>query len=446
MSALQNLSLVLSALLLVLLNAFFVAAEFAIVKLRHTKVEELRRMHGLRGRILATVHRQLDAYLSACQLGITLASLGLGWIGEPAFAALLETPLAALGLDRNPETEQSIAFVLAFATISYLHIVVGELAPKSVALRKPEAVSLWTAAPLYLFYWTMFPFIWVLNASANWTLRRAGLEAAGAHGDETPYSHDELRMIVHLSRAGVDDASSELNRMLAHTLDLSELQASDVMRSRRELITLTSDDSHADVRRTLQIYRYSRYPYVDAVTGTVLGVLLLKDLYLLGPGADFRERLQAQLRPIQCFAEQAPVAELLRSFRLGAPHLALVQDFDGSMVGFVTMEDILEAVFGEITDEHERERLTQINREPQWLEDGSLLVRGDTPLYRLERETGEAIPESAAVSTVTGLLMRRLGQMPEVGVCADIGGWTACVMKARGTAVEAVRLVRRAAS
>jgi CBS domain containing-hemolysin-like protein len=140
-------ALLLGALLLVLLNGFFVAAEFAIVKVRYTRVEELRRVHGLRGRLLAVVHGNLDAYLSACQLGITLASLGLGWIGEPAFARLLEVPLTAIGIGENPQVVRTIAFVLAFGTISYLHIVVGELAPKSAALRVPEAISLWTAAP-----------------------------------------------------------------------------------------------------------------------------------------------------------------------------------------------------------------------------------------------------------------------------------------------------------
>ncbi len=441
MSVLQNLSLVASALLLVLLNGFFVASEFAIVKLRHTRIDELRRLHGLRGRILAVVHGQLDAYLSACQLGITLASLGLGWIGEPAFAALIEKPLAAIGINAASELGESIAFVLAFAIISYLHIVLGELAPKSAALRKPEAISLWTALPLYLFYWLMFPFIWILNASANWTLRRAGLDAG--HGGDTPYSRDELRRIVDPDRDGAGHAGREVNRLLAHAIDLADLHASDVMRGRRELVRIASDDSHADVRRLLQIYRFSRYPYVDAASGAALGVLLLKDIYLIGPGADFQSRLKAQMRPLQCVQQDTPLSELLRSFRLGAPHIALVEDEAGELAGFITMEDILEAILGDINDEHERERLTTVEREPHWLDDGSLLVRGDTPLYRLERETGERIAESADVSTVTGLLMQRLGQMPKIGDAIELGQWEVRVMKARGAVVERVRVMRR---
>jgi CBS domain containing-hemolysin-like protein len=267
-------ALLLGALLLVLLNGFFVAAEFAIVKVRYTRVEELRRVHGLRGRLLAVVHGNLDAYLSACQLGITLASLGLGWIGEPAFARLLEVPLTAIGIGENPQVVRTIAFVLAFGTISYLHIVVGELAPKSAALRVPEAISLWTAAPLYAFYWIMFPFIWVLNASANAILRRFGLEVVPGHGHEAPYSLDELKVIVRLSRPvpGVGPTpGTELRRMLAHALEMPALCARDVMRPIHELVCIDSDARAATVRRLLQRYRYSRYGYVDNESGELAG-------------------------------------------------------------------------------------------------------------------------------------------------------------------------------
>lgn len=444
MSPTDNALLLLLALFLVLLNAFFVAAEFAMVKLRHTRVAEMRRLHGFRGRILSVVHQHLDSYLSACQLGITLASLGLGWIGEPAFASLLEVPLAAMGLDEDPTTVHTVAFIFAFAVISYLHIVVGELAPKSTAIREPELTSLWTAVPLYLFFWLMYPFIWILNASANWMLRRAGLGTGPGHGHEAPYSHDELRMILHLSRAVSDEPpDAEINRVLAHTLELTKLHASDVMRNRRELITIAADASHAEVRRILQVHRYSRYPCVDPESGEILGVLHLKDVFLENPGADYALRLRSHIRPIERVREDAPLSGLLRSFRLGAPHLALVQDTDGRTVGFVTMEDVLEAVFGEITDEHERNRTAQISREPQNLEDGSVLVRGDTPLFMLERALTESFPETEDINTVAGLLMQGLGRMPEVGDKVDIGAFSAQVMKTQGTNVEAVRIVRR---
>lgn len=444
MSPSDNALLVLLALFLVLLNGFFVAAEFAIVKIRHTRVEELARLHGLRGRLLDVVHRNLDSYLSACQLGITLASLGLGWVGEPAFATLLEVPIAAMGLDSDPASVHLIAFILAFATISYLHIVIGELAPKSAALRRPEAMSLWTAAPLFVFYWAMFPFIWVLNASANWLLRKFGLEAGPGHGHEVPYSHEELRVILHRSNAAADEpaATSEMNLMLAHTLELPKLHASDVMRSRRQLVTISSADTHAQVRRLLQKFRFSRYPFVDADSGSFLGVLHHKDIVWEDAGDNYAMRLRRHLREMERFHEDAPISDLLRQFRLGSPHLALVEDGVGQVVGFVTMEDALEAIFGEITDEHESSRSQQGRREPQWLSDDSLLVRGDTPLFMLERELELSIPETESLNTVAGLLMKRLGQMPQVGDTTDLGPFIGRVVRMRGAHVEAVRIER----
>lgn len=449
MSSLDNLLLLFFALFLVLLNGFFVAAEFAIVKVRHTRVEELSRVHGFKGRILLTVHRNLDAYLSACQLGITLSSLGLGWVGEPAFASLLEIPLKALGWDNDPESTHFIAFIIAFATISYLHIVIGELAPKSAALRRPEAMSLWTAVPLFSFYWLMFPFIWFLNHSANAVLRRFGLQGEGGHGHEVPYTLDELRMILHLSRGAGEDAKpgdSEISRVLAHAIELPQLHASDVMRNRRELAVIRSDQNGAEVRRLLQHHRYSRYPYVDADSDEILGVLHHKDIVFEADGEDYASRLRRHLRAVEKVGEDRPIDDLLRQFRLGAPHLALVVDDQGRVIGFVTMEDVLEAVFGEIRDEHEQARSHHVRREPKRMGDGSVLVRGDTPLFMVERELGIAIPESETISTVTGLFMERLGQMPRVQDRIELDGYVAEILRARGAAIEAARLTPVAAS
>src|SRR5690606_17444763 len=187
---LDNLLYIIVALLLVLLNGFFVAAEFGLVKLRQTQARALADAHGWRGRVLISVHQHLDAYLSACQLGITFASLGLGWVGEPAFARLLEPLFAHFG-GVGADTLHVVSFVFAFTVISFLHIVLGELAPKSLAIRRTEPVALWTAAPLYAFYWIMYPAIRVLNASANATLRLAGVSVEQQH--EARYSREELK-------------------------------------------------------------------------------------------------------------------------------------------------------------------------------------------------------------------------------------------------------------
>src|SRR5512139_2590610 len=219
----SSLGLIALAIVLVILNGFFVAAEFSLVKLRQTRVKALAKIYGWRGRVLQKVHADLDAYLSACQLGITLASLGLGWVGEPAFAHLLEPLFAALGVT-NPVVIHGAAFAVAFFIISYLHIVVGELAPKSWAIRQPERLSLWTAVPLYLFYWLMYPAIWLLNASANTMLRIAGQGGAGAH-HEHQYSFDELKLILYSSRAHAP--GDQDMRVLASAAEMGELEVVD---------------------------------------------------------------------------------------------------------------------------------------------------------------------------------------------------------------------------
>jgi len=221
-----NFLLVLLALLLVVLNGFFVAAEFGIVTLRKTRIRAIAKTQGLRGRVLARVHSQLDAYLSACQLGITLASLGLGWIGEPAFASLLEPLFGLVGIS-SPQVVHGVSFVFAFGVISFLHIVVGELAPKSLAIRNPEIIGLWSALPLYGFYWTMYPAIWLLNGSANMVLRVAGLDGHGGH--DAHYSIDELKLILRTSQPGEKFTRDE-RHILAQSLDFSQLSVSDCRR------------------------------------------------------------------------------------------------------------------------------------------------------------------------------------------------------------------------
>ncbi|MDD1622073.1 MAG: CNNM domain-containing protein, partial [Methylococcaceae bacterium] len=209
----NNVFLVGGALLLVFLNGFFVAVEFSLVKLRQTRLKSIEQNNGWRGRILVKVHGQLDTYLSACQLGITLASLGLGWIGEPAFAGLLAPLFDELDMI-PPEVLHNISFAFAFCMISFLHIVVGEQAPKSLAIRNPEGIGLWGAGPLYAFYWLMYPAIWFLNASANLVLRLSGL--SGAHGHDAHYSTEELKLILRSSRPNERFSGDEWN-ILAKT-------------------------------------------------------------------------------------------------------------------------------------------------------------------------------------------------------------------------------------
>nr|WP_298166713.1 hemolysin family protein [uncultured Pseudomonas sp.] len=428
--------LVLFALFLVLLNGFFVAAEFAIVKLRATKVEALAAKNGWRGHILRTVHNQLDAYLSACQLGITLASLGLGWVGEPAFAHLLEPLFGAIGID-SPTLIHGIAFFTAFFIISYLHIVVGELAPKSWAIRKPELLSLWTAAPLYLFYWAMYPAIFLLNASANAILRIAGQGEPGPH-HEHHYSRDELKLILHSSRA--TDPSDQDMRVLASAVEMGELEVVDWANSREDLVYLELNAALDEVFSVFRRHKYSRYPVYDEATGSFVGVLHIKDLLLhlslleMLPSA---LKLSELMHPVERVSRHMPLSNLLEQFRQGGSHFALVEEADGKVIGYLTMEDVLEALVGDIQDEHRKAERGILAYQP-----GKLLVRGDTPLFKVERLLGVDLDHIDA-ETLAGLVYETLKRMPEEEEVLDVDGLRIIVKKMKGPKIVLAKVLKQ---
>ncbi|MFI4970060.1 MAG: hemolysin family protein [Lysobacterales bacterium] len=425
---LQNLLHVGAALLLVLLNGFFVAAEFALVKLRQTQASTLATSHGWRGRILGSVHSRLDAYLSACQLGITLASLALGWIGEPAFAHLLEPVFARIGV--GPETTALVALILAFTLISYLHIVLGELAPKSLAIRRPERVSLWTAAPLYAFYWLMYPAIRLLNASANRMLKAFGLDA-GTHGDEHHYSRDELKLIIHAKRAS---RAGEEYSMMKHALDLPELVVGDVLRTRDQLESLREGMNLEQVLGQFRRTRYSRYPWFDAAGDQVRGVLHMKDLLHAiaehGTVAD----IAALLRPPILLPLATPVLAVLKRFRAGDTHLALGVEESGRVAGFFTLEDVLEVLVGDIEDEHARSP----GAAPRIAPGSDFTISGGTPIYKLERLLERDIDAPADVNSVGGLIIHRLERLPVEGESLSFDGFDLTVRTMQGARAQAI--------
>lgn len=434
----HNLLLVLFALLLVALNGFFVAAEFGIVTLRRTRVRAIAKTQGLRGRILEKVHGQLDAYLSACQLGITLASLGLGWIGEPAFAGLLEPLLFGIGITSN-EVVHGISFVFAFVTISFLHIVVGELAPKSLAIRVPESVAVWCALPLYGFYWTMYPAIWVLNKSANMVLHLAGLRGAGGH--DSHYSTDELKLILRTSQPGEKFNKDERN-ILANTLDFSQLRVSDLMRPINEVIALHASRSLAANLETVVRNRFSRYPYFDEDGNTVLGVVHLKDLFFAQQSGKPITTFTPFLRPVETISARTPAIELFRRFREGAPHFALIGEKGKRPVGFLTLDNLLGAMVGEIHDEF------RLN-ENDWLkqEDGALIGKASLPIFSLERMLGIDIENEELgldeVESVGGLIMLKLGDIPKQGQRVSFNAFDLVVRKMNGPRILLVKVIPR---
>jgi CBS domain containing-hemolysin-like protein len=374
------------------------------------------------------VHGRLDAYLSACQLGITLASLALGWIGEPAFARLLTPLFVRAGI--GAETTEVVALILAFTLISYLHIVLGELAPKSLAIRRPERISLWTAAPLYAFYWAMYPAIWLLNASANRMLRAFGL-GADTHGGEQPYSREELKLIVHAKRASRD---GEEYSMMKHALDLPELVVGDVLRTRDQLAKLrdgmTRDEVLAEFHRT----RYSRYPWFDADGDHVRGILRVKDLlHAIAEHGEIGD-VVALLRPPILLPLGTPVLDVLKRFRAGDTHLALGVEDSGRVAGFFTLEDILEVLVGDIEDEHARSSGSLAADKSGT----DIRISGGTPIYRLERLLDREIDAPADVNSVGGLIIHRLERLPVEGETLSFDGFDLTVRTMQGARAETI--------
>jgi CBS domain containing-hemolysin-like protein len=406
----NNLFLIAIALLLVALNGFFVAAEFGLVRLRPTRIRAIAKTQGWKGRMLAKVHARMDAYLSACQLGITLASLGLGWIGEPAFADLISPALSRLGI-HSPEVLHTIAFLIAFSVISFLHIVAGELAPKSFAIRSPEKTGLISAAPLYGFYILMYPAIRVLNVSANLVLRLFGVKQSQGH--DPHYTAEELKLILRGNRRSGKFTQDEWN-VLASTLDFSELQVSDLMRPLNELAALYAKKSLNENLGAVCQKRFSRYPYFDRNGVDVLGMIHLKDLFFAQQQGKPIDDLRQYLRPVHYVSAHTLALELFRNFRAGAPHFAIVGQKNYMPQGFITLDNLLSAMVGEIRDEF-RPNVTEWTR----LDDGTIVAKGSLAICSLERILGIDIEneelELENEVSVGGLILAKLGDIPVEG-------------------------------
>lgn len=430
----NDLALTLSAILLVLINGFFVASEFAIVKLRVTRAEELAERGGLMARTLLKIRKRLDAYLSACQLGITLASLGLGWVGEPAFSRLIAPLLHQFGV-QSPEVIHNTSVAVAFGLISFLHIVLGELAPKSIAIRRTETISLWAALPLFLFYWLMYPFIMVLNTSANLVLMLVRLRIAD--DGEDAHSADELKKLLVASHRHGELGFAQA-QALSHTLELPELSAGDLMRPAFDLVDLDIRDDVASNLALIAQHRYSRYAVRDSEQDDrYIGLLHVRDLLAAELDSKPLTDLQPLLREVPMIRRDEPAQALFRRFRRGLPHLALVTDELDTVIGFITLEHILEAIFGSMQDEFHREKESWEEVGPQTYEGPGWL-----PIYTLERMLGRDIASGRA-DTIGGLVMQTLDRLPQSGDMVDVDRLQIEVLEVIGPRIEHLRVSAR---
>ena len=424
-----------AVLLLVLANAFFVAAEFALVGARRSRIDQMASEGDRGAKAAQQAIRQLDRYLSGTQLGITLASLGLGWIGEPALAGMVDSALALVGVHAPAGAAHTVAGVVtAFLIITFLHIVFGELAPKSLALFRPEGVSRWVARPLMLFGRAMTPFIWSLNGTANAFLRLFGVTppSEGQH----VHSPEELRLLVMQSRAhGTLDESD--SAMLAGVFDFHEKKAHDVMRPRTELAAIPIEATEAEVREILQVERYSRYPVYRDSIDDIAGVFLAKDYWLRDESVPFS--LEAFVREALFVPDSRPAERVLDDLRKTRAHMAVVLDEYGGTAGIVTMEDLVEEVIGDIADEYDLAARTAIET------DGVLELAGSLSLVDARSDHRLRIPEGDW-TTLGGYVFSKLGRLPRVGDRAPFPGGELEVVAMDGRRVAAVRVHRTVAA
>jgi CBS domain containing-hemolysin-like protein len=418
-------------ILLVLANAFFVAAEFALVGARRSKIDQMASEGDRLAKAAQSAIKDLDRYISATQLGITLASLGLGWIGEPALAGLVDRFLGLFGVTPSGAAVHTTAGVItAFLIITFLHIVLGELAPKSLALVKPEGVSRHLALPLMVFARVMSPAISVLNGTANWMMRKVGIspqsEAQHVHSPE------ELRLLVMQARAHgtLDETDSA---MLAGVFDFHEKKAYDVMRPRTDVAALDIDSTEEEVWEVVRRERYSRYPVYRDTLDDVIGVFLAKDLWLYDGTEPFS--LKRFVRPALYVPSSRPAERVMEDLRKTRAQMAVVLDEYGGTAGILTMEDLVEEVVGDITDEYDMASRTAV------VTDGVLELAGTLSLVDVRSDHHLRIPEGDW-STLGGYAFGRLGRLPKIGDRVPFPGGELEVIAMDGRRVAGLRVHR----
>ena len=413
----------LAVLFLVFLNGFFVSAEFALVTVRSTRVQQLLAEGTPGSRNVDDGVRNLDSYIAACQFGITLASLALGWIGEPALAGLLEPVVGPIG-------GHAVAVAIAFAIITALHVIAGELAPKGVALQYPDRVALLIAGPLRLFRAVFRPAIWVLNES-GWIVSRA-FGVSRSVESRTHLGADELRLVVRASReAGELNAQEEF--LLQRVFRFSSLSVESVMTPRTEVIAIPADMPVAEATAFAKEHRHSRYPVYRDDLDHVIGVLHARDLLLVDGDAS----LDSLIREPLMVPAQLDVQELLRLMRVRRTQTAIAVDEYGGTDGIVTLENVLEEIVGELQDEFEVPEETS-ERRPGGIVRIDAAESADTLGELLGVEV-----ESGPYKTVAGLLLEQLREIPQVGDTVDLGGYRFSIVEMddlRIATVEARRL------
>lgn len=419
------------AVLLLALNAFYVAAEFALVKSRGFRIDAMAEENRFAGRLLQTMMGNLEAYLACCQLGITMASLGLGWVGEPTVAGLLEPVLAPFGM---PEKALHFtSFMVGFLVFSSLHIVIGEQVPKTLAIREPVPVSQWIAYPLHASFLLLYPLNWLLNAASRSVLRGLGVKE---HSTQDILTDVEIEGLVEESaeHGNIEEGQAEY---IQNVFRFGELEVSDVMVHRTNMITVDADDKPEDIVNTVIASPVTRLPLWRGNPENIIGILHVKDLLRALHALDgdaSKIDVAALMAPPWFVPETRPVSEQLKAFRRRKTPFALVVDEYGVVEGLVTLEDILEEIVGDITDEHDV-AMPGVRKQP----DGSVNVDGAVPIRDLNRVMGWDLPDEEA-TTIAGLVIHEARSIPEVGQSFTFHGFRFRVLRRARNRITALRI------
>ncbi len=397
--------MLLLALFFVLLNAFFVVAEFAIVKVRRSKIEELSKNNNT-AKLTLQIIKKLDSYLSATQLGITLSSLALGWLGEPALARILKNLLGEDSL-----IVHTISFAVAFTLITLFHVVLGEIVPKSIAIAKTEKAALIVSYPLYYFSLIFYPIIRLFDLLANFVLKRIGINPAregdGAHSEE------ELKIIVGESLKGglIDSIEGEI---IKNAVDFSETIAKEIMTPRKDMVCLNADLSYQENLAIVKQTNFTRYPYCKGNKDNIIGMIHIRDLLISTMNQHNEISLETIIRKMIIVPESALISDILKRMNKEQIHTALIVDEYGGTSGLLTMEDIIEEIMGDINDEHDLKNQDSIQIDPYTYE-----FDGIMDLEDVEELMGVTFNEECEQVTIGGYVFNLLGRLPVVGDTLD---------------------------
>jgi len=423
-----NLTYLSVAILIVLINGFFVAAEFALVKVRGSQLDELVKQKRPFAKTARWLGDRLDASLSACQLGITMASLALGWVGEPAFAKLLEPLFIGMGITSETALHTS-GFVVAFSIITALHLVIGEQAPKIYAIRKPELLVLWCALPLKIFYLSVYPFLIALSFTTTKLLRLFGVEGSSEH--EAPHSEAEIKSLIHHA-ADHGELTRSDQQLLHAVFEFDDMICRRVMVPRSDAIFFTADQTLTECLEIVERRKHTRYPLCEDTLENVIGIIHIKDLVGVMPESELD--LRKLVRPLHHVPETMPISQLLKHFHKTHQLMAIVVDEYGTVVGIVTLENVLEQIIGPVEDEFDAES-------PDIVPDGSgrFIVQGVTPLELVNKKFGLEL-DAVDVDTLAGIMLERVGRVLKFGDRVDLDGIIAEVMEVDGVRTKKIRI------